>query len=141
MAPLGCYHLSQLDLRIPGVPREKIVIGSTGFAVLKHLLFYCDAISCLTFEAGAMPKLRKLVLGLHPHGWDKATPVGLQHLRSLTQINVWRAGYIDTDTPPTSETEERERSEQLVQGVFQFAADALPSRPVFILEKEATLVR
>ncbi|CAO2210369.1 unnamed protein product [Urochloa humidicola] len=123
-----------LSLRIPGVPRERIVIGSTGFAVLTYLLFDCDAISYLTFEAGAMPKLRKLVLGLDSHRWDQATPVGLEYLPSLVQIEVWRADYFHI---PECETEEHEMSdsEQLIQGVFQYAADSLPSRPVFILHK------
>ncbi|CAO2190352.1 unnamed protein product [Urochloa humidicola] len=126
--------LVTLSLRIPGIPGERIVIGSTGFAALTHLLFDCDAISYLTFEAGAMPKLRKLVVGLDSHGWDQAAPVGLEHLPSLSQIEVWRVDYFHN---PDCETEEHEisDSEQLIQGVFQYAADALLSRPVFILHK------
>ncbi|OEL17063.1 hypothetical protein BAE44_0021918 [Dichanthelium oligosanthes] len=56
--------LAKLYLQIPGVPAERIVIrGSTGlFVVLKYFELDCDEPSCLTFEAGAMPNLRRISL-------------------------------------------------------------------------------
>ncbi|CAO2200294.1 unnamed protein product [Urochloa humidicola] len=55
--------LLELFLRIPGIPTERMVIGgSTGFPSLKCFKFDCDAMSFLTFEAGAMPELRELHL-------------------------------------------------------------------------------
>ncbi|GJN16252.1 hypothetical protein PR202_gb03298 [Eleusine coracana subsp. coracana] len=83
--------LVQLILRIQGVPKETIEIGATGFSMLKHLLFDCDALSYLTFGVGAMPKLWRLTLGFDEDEWDKATPVGLHNLLSITQIKVFRS--------------------------------------------------
>jgi hypothetical protein len=82
--------LTYLLLEIPGILNERILVpGIPGlFKLLECLHFICDGPSCLTFEEGAMPKLRKLQLVVNPRKWDKATPVGLEHLSSLNEIQV-----------------------------------------------------
>ncbi|CAL5009432.1 unnamed protein product [Urochloa decumbens] len=107
-----------LMLRILGIPTGRIVIGgSTGFPCLKTFWFDCDGASFLTFEAGAMPALRRMWLRLDADGWDKAAPAGLHHLpASLEQITIYR-------------TRTTEASNGLITSVFQEAADALPTRP------------
>jgi hypothetical protein len=107
--------LLSLSLHISRVPTERIVIGgSTGFKVLQLFFFDCDGVSCLTFEAGAMPDVHHLLLCIDPVEWDKATPVGLQQLASLKRISVQAVDC---------------QEEELIRGVFQEAADALPTRP------------
>ncbi|XP_062195693.1 disease resistance protein RGA5-like [Phragmites australis] len=116
--------LARLHLRIPGVPAERIVIGSTVFTVLKWFGFDCDGASCITFEAGAMPNLRNFLLRINPREWDNATPVGLEHLSSLKEIYV--VSVLSGNRDSISEAD----PEPLLK-VFQEAADALPSRPAF----------
>ncbi|WVZ95544.1 hypothetical protein U9M48_041296 [Paspalum notatum var. saurae] len=119
-----------LRLRILGIPTERIVVGgSTGFPALKSFIFDCDMVSYLTFEAGTMPELRALDLVVYVDEWDRAAPGGLQHLPRLEQIGAKRA---------FSSVEEAHRrsfakDEALIRGVFQGAADSLPTRPAFKL--------
>ncbi|CAO2200286.1 unnamed protein product [Urochloa humidicola] len=109
--------LRHLELRIPGIPTGRVVIGgSTGFPCLKKFYFDCDGMSFLTFEAGAMPVLRLLELRFDADRWDKAAPAGFRHLpASLEKIKIY-----DSDAPP-------------IRTVFQEAADALPTRPELFL--------
>ncbi|TVU43537.1 hypothetical protein EJB05_10016, partial [Eragrostis curvula] len=133
--------LVQLHLRTPSALTERIVITrSTGFARLKVFELECDGISRLTFEAGAMPSLRKLWLSFDPNAWDKATPVGLQHLSSLKEIYVLTVRNSSTaaavsEAPSTSMSETA-----VIRGAFQEVADAHPGRPEFTLG-EAWLIR
>nr|CAB3479661.1 unnamed protein product [Digitaria exilis] len=113
-----------LNLKITGVLTERIVIGgSTGFALLQSFEFNYDGTSHLTFESGAMPKLRELMLRLDPWAWDKATPVGLHHLSSLKEINVY------TLELRGSTTRSGESGQKIMNSVFSKAAAAIPSRP------------
>ncbi|TVU43829.1 hypothetical protein EJB05_10327, partial [Eragrostis curvula] len=113
-----------LNLRVVRIPTERIMIGgSTGFKVLRRFMFDCDGVSCLTFEAGAMPDLQQLILLFDPHEWDKATPVGLQHLPSLKNIQVIPM-KLRSDTRPFEK-----KDAQMMKCVFQEAAGALPTGP------------
>ncbi|CAO2200295.1 unnamed protein product [Urochloa humidicola] len=117
-------YLIQLQLKIAGVLTERIVIGgSTGFALLQCFVFNYDGASYLTFESGGMPNLRELMLRLDPRGWDKATPVGLQHLSSLMKINI--ATFELRDSTIGSE----ESGEMIMNSMFREAAAAIPSHP------------
>lgn len=50
------------------------------------------------FEAGAMTKLRRLVLGVHDRwGGGSAMPVGMVHLLSLEQIHVDNMSSVHDD--------------------------------------------
>ncbi|TVU43478.1 hypothetical protein EJB05_09953, partial [Eragrostis curvula] len=119
----GLPSLVQLYLLIPGVPTGRIMIGgSTGFRLLKWFNFDCDGTSSLIFEAGAMPSLVKLRLNLSEERWDKGTPVGLQHLSSLKEIEVRMTV-----------------GSELVRDTFQKAADALPGRPACTMIQELLL--
>ncbi|CAO2190150.1 unnamed protein product [Urochloa humidicola] len=126
-------YLVVLNLRIPGVPVERIIIqGSTGFVALKRFCFDCDGMSFLTFGAGAMPALRELGLFLDAEHWDKAAPAGLQHLPSLEKIvasngTCWYAGQ--RRRPPKATGDGKKADAALIKSVFQEAADALPTRP------------
>ncbi|TVU43787.1 hypothetical protein EJB05_10281 [Eragrostis curvula] len=116
--------LVQLNLLVVRIPTERIMIGrSTGFKVLRSFDFDCDGVSCLTFEAGAMPDLRELHLWFNPREWDKATPAGLQHLPSLKKIRVIPM-KLRSDTRPFEK-----KDAQMMKCVFQEAAGALPTGP------------
>ncbi|CAL5009180.1 unnamed protein product [Urochloa decumbens] len=105
--------LVKLWLRMPIALAKRILIcRSTGFMVLEQFFLECDGISYLTFEAGAMPTLWKIRLSFDPDGWDKVIPAGLHNLSRLKEIHV---------------------STKLIRGVFQEAADALPSSPAVII--------
>uniref|UniRef100_A0ACD5Z8Q5 Uncharacterized protein n=1 Tax=Avena sativa TaxID=4498 RepID=A0ACD5Z8Q5_AVESA len=70
---------------------DTAVIFSTGiFPVLED--FKCisrdDATAYLAFEAGAMPKLRRLELEFDDDRWGGATPAGLEQLLSLDHIDA-----------------------------------------------------
>ncbi|XP_062191422.1 disease resistance protein RGA5-like isoform X2 [Phragmites australis] len=115
-----------LSLRILGVLTERIVIsGFTGFSVLKWFDFDCDGISFLTFEAGAMPNLQLLQLEFDPQEWDKATPAGLQHLSKLKEIRLMAVRHHNTTI------RDEMSAGELIKGIFQKAAGALPSCAVF----------
>ncbi|CAM0144737.1 unnamed protein product [Urochloa decumbens] len=119
MMGTGLKSLVDLNLRIPGVSAERIVIsGSTGFSVLKSLQLDWDGISSLVFEAGAMPELQELLLQFtpQPQERDVAIPAGLQHLSSLKAI------YPSTVGPESQETE------RMIERVFERerAASGLP---------------
>ncbi|GJN12514.1 hypothetical protein PR202_ga30797 [Eleusine coracana subsp. coracana] len=107
--------LVQLYLRIPGMTSGSITVGgSTGFRFLKNFDFDCDGMSCLKFEAMAMPSLVKLRLILDGKRWDKGTPIGLQHLSSLKEIHLRMTA-----------------GSKLAWDAFQKAADAHPGGPAF----------
>lgn len=114
--------LIHLQLRISCVLTERLLIGgSTGFSVLKNFLLECDGVSYLTFEAGAMPQLQALWLGLDSNEWDKATPVGMEHLSSLKKITI--------QTVYSHSTETAEVADDMCRQIFHQVAHTLPSRP------------
>ncbi|WVZ95548.1 hypothetical protein U9M48_041297 [Paspalum notatum var. saurae] len=123
-------RLLVLRLRILGIPMARIVVGgSTGFPALKRFIFDCDMVSYLTFEAGAMPELRVLDLDVYVDEWDRAAPGGLQHLPRLEKIQASTAFSSFEEAHRRS----TEQDEALIRGVFQGAADSLPTRPAFKL--------
>jgi len=123
--------LIHLSLRIiPGNPVEdtRIAIGSSmGFAALRLFCFDSSRMSHLEFGVGAMPHLRRLLLGLDPWEWDKSTPVGLDHLLYLEEIRVLTA------STATAGSESMKEKFALVKGAFEDVANALSSRPAFTL--------
>jgi hypothetical protein len=109
-----------------------------GFASVKYFEFNYDCISYLSFEAGAMPKLRELKLVFDANEWDiKAVPGGLQHLPRLKKIEAQRSCY-NTDEWWGREQAKNDKDEkaehEVIKGVFQKAADALPTCPMFIFQ-------
>ncbi|CAL5009177.1 unnamed protein product [Urochloa decumbens] len=123
--------LVHLSLRIiPGIPvkeRGIMIEGSTGFTALRFFCFDSSKMAYLAFGAGAMPQLRRLLLGLDPLEWDKATPIGLEHLKRLEEIRVLTA------SPAAAGARSMKDKSALVKGMFQDATNALPSRPLFAL--------
>ncbi|XP_044418745.1 disease resistance protein RGA5 [Triticum aestivum] len=94
--------LMYLSLKVLCIPQDNAVIICTGsFPVLECLALRSrddDATACMGFEAGAMPKLRRLVLGVHDRwGGGSAMPVGMVQLLSLEQIHVDNMSSIHDD--------------------------------------------
>ncbi|KAK1682613.1 hypothetical protein QYE76_043461 [Lolium multiflorum] len=89
--------LSHLKLHIKGTPEaeDKLVICGTGFPVLKDFRLSSKKISELTFEAGAMPSVQELEIGLDSH--YATYPMGIKHLLSLKNIYVelWVLSLLD----------------------------------------------
>nr|UBY07247.1 NBS-LRR disease resistance protein [Dasypyrum villosum] len=94
--------LVYLSLKVLCIPQDSAVIICTGsFPVLECLALRSrddDATACMGFEAGAMPKLRRLVLGVHDR-WcgGSAMPAGMVHLLSLEQIHVDNMSSVHDD--------------------------------------------
>ncbi|TVU09148.1 hypothetical protein EJB05_42589, partial [Eragrostis curvula] len=83
----GLPNLVVLSLYIHTMPAERIVIGKTGFSVLKYFKFQCCA-PLLEFEPDAMPSLRRLKLCFNACGTDgqSTVPVGIKHLSGIKEI-------------------------------------------------------
>ncbi|WVZ95550.1 hypothetical protein U9M48_041298 [Paspalum notatum var. saurae] len=126
--------LVYLSMRvIPGMSSVKggssiVIEGSTGFMALRLFCFDSSTMSSLEFRAGAMPQLRRLLLGLDPLEWDEATPVGLEQLPCLEEIRVLTAS-----SAAVAGCELVEERSALVNNVFHAAANALPSHQTFFL--------
>ncbi|KAF0933906.1 hypothetical protein E2562_020036 [Oryza meyeriana var. granulata] len=99
--------MARLDLWIRNAPTESIVVAGTGFPVLKHLIFTCRAL-CLTFEVGAMPKLRWLDLEFNADGGGEGgfgnALVGVEHLTGLRVLSAKIGGF---STAAAEEPDER----------------------------------
>ncbi|TVT99204.1 hypothetical protein EJB05_55445, partial [Eragrostis curvula] len=123
--------LVHLSLRMfPGGPtkeRRILISGSTGFSALRFFCLDSGRMSCLEFGVGAMPRLRRLLLGLDPREWDKATPAGLDHLPCLEEIRVLTAS-----TGEEGSESIKIKSEQIKE-VFQEVSNSLLSPPAFNL--------
>ncbi|XP_073358286.1 disease resistance protein RGA5-like [Aegilops tauschii subsp. strangulata] len=118
----GLPSLVSLDLTVVTCPKEGAVIVSKGlFPVLEHLRFYSkeDVTAYLGFEAGAMPKLQKLILQHNERSWGGAAPVGMEHLLALQQISLFVFG---------NEKESREQVKLKVQSALRNAVQLHPRR-------------
>ncbi|KAK1615069.1 hypothetical protein QYE76_020586 [Lolium multiflorum] len=94
--------LVYLSLKVLCIPRERVAIicGGGLFPVLECLALRSrddDVTACMEFKAGAMPKLRKLVLGIHDRWGGSAMPVGMVCLLSLDQIYVDNMSSVHDD--------------------------------------------
>ncbi|KAM3215240.1 hypothetical protein ACQJBY_067303 [Aegilops geniculata] len=70
--------------------RITICGGEVAFQLLKYLRITCFA-PCITFMAGAMPKLEKFNLDIHELGVERYGPLtieGVEHLPNLRQVDV-----------------------------------------------------
>jgi len=89
LAQMPC--LGYLWLQAETVPEKSIIIRSNTFPVLKQLEFSYK-LSCLTFEPGAMPRLKKLDISYDSRGpgsEHEVSPVaGVEHLASLEELSV-----------------------------------------------------
>ncbi|CAL5007634.1 unnamed protein product [Urochloa decumbens] len=96
--------LNDLYLWVQNCPQERgsIVFGPLGFPALEHLKIYCggDLLSCLRFEAGVMPSLKKLTVSYMDHEWSGTAPVGIENLLNLREIQLFPSsdsGTVDKD--------------------------------------------
>ncbi|XP_034580572.1 disease resistance protein RGA5 isoform X2 [Setaria viridis] len=85
----GMPLLAVLSLYVHTKPASRIVIGKTGFPVIRYFKFKCcDPL--LKFEEDAMPHLRKLKLVFNAHSADlqSTIPVGIDFLSELKEFSV-----------------------------------------------------
>ncbi|CAN6355989.1 unnamed protein product [Urochloa humidicola] len=89
LAHMPC--LAYLRLRAKEAAEKGIVIHSNDFPVLKKFVFGCK-LSYLTFEQGAMPLLKELVIYFDSRALEAehgVTPLnGIEHLASLEGVSV-----------------------------------------------------
>jgi len=89
LAQMPC--LGHLRLQAETVPEKSIIIRSNAFPVLKQFIF-SYRLSCLMFEPGAMPQLKKLDISYDSRGpgsEHEVSPVaGVEHLASLEEVSV-----------------------------------------------------
>ena len=88
----GLPNVLHLWLWLPRSPGTRIVIrdGVVAFQLLKCFRITCLA-PCLTFMAGAMPKLQELHLQIHERGVERHGPStieGVEHLPNLRQVDI-----------------------------------------------------
>jgi hypothetical protein len=122
------HSLTFLFLHVKGVPENKIIVRGGGFHVLKRFILGCCRVSCLTFEAGAMPKLEELMLRFNAHGWDNygAAPAGIEHLSGLKEI------FIDIGGAGAKESVRR-----AAEAALRNATEMHPGRPTAHIECDA----
>ncbi|CAN6361675.1 unnamed protein product [Urochloa humidicola] len=82
-------HLAVLSLYVQTKPAERIVIGKTGFLVIKYFKFKCCD-PWLEFKEGAMPNLRKLKLAFNDSNADQQStiPIGIKYLSELKEVSA-----------------------------------------------------
>ena len=89
LAQMPC--LSCLSLQAKTVPEKSIIIRSNAFPVLREFEFSYK-LSCLMFEPGTMPRLKKLDIyndSREPGSEHEVSPVaGVEHLASLEEVYV-----------------------------------------------------
>jgi hypothetical protein len=82
--------LVYLSLKVLCIPQDRTAIICAGlFPVLECLALRSrddDVTTCMGFKTGAMPKLQKLILGIHDRWRGGAMPVGMVCLLSIEQI-------------------------------------------------------
>ncbi|KAG2630502.1 hypothetical protein PVAP13_3KG529040 [Panicum virgatum] len=86
----GLPALSVLTLYVQTKPAARIVIGKTGFPVIKYFRFKCCD-DLLEFEEGAMPNLRKLKLAFNANSnsdQQSTMPVGIEYLSELNEVSA-----------------------------------------------------
>ncbi|XP_037416054.1 disease resistance protein RGA5-like [Triticum dicoccoides] len=83
--------LINLRLRFGRALEETIAIDGTTFAILKRFHVCCETnMPHLTFQVGAMPKLKRLSLWWNQD--ENAPLTGIEHLLALERISVRRSG-------------------------------------------------
>ncbi|XP_047085408.1 disease resistance protein RGA5-like [Lolium rigidum] len=110
------HSLLHLKLHVEATLKDKVTICGSGFPVLNHFIISYIRISNLTFEAGAMPKLKRLEVRFNEQ--YGAAPVGIEYLSGLTEFYVSNGGY---------NAEESSRS--VSQSALRNAMDMHPCRP------------
>nr|UBY06987.1 NBS-LRR disease resistance protein [Dasypyrum villosum] len=120
----GLPSLVDLKLSVVTCPKEEVVIVSKElFPVLECLSFSSyedDVTAYLGFEAGAMPKLRKLRLELNGPLWGGAAPAGMEHLLDLQQICFTACRHHEGY---------HEQVKLKIQSAFRNAVELHPRRP------------
>lgn len=128
----GLPAMARLDLWIRSAPTESVVIAGDGFPVLKHLIFTCRAL-CLTFEAGAMPKLRRLDLEFNDDGGGDGgfgnALVGVEHLAGLRVLSAKIGGFRSAVDAAATTGEEQADDRSAGMSRLRDAIDLHPSRP------------
>lgn len=96
-------HLQVLALTFGLLPRRLIAISGSGFSMLQS--FYVDCrLPRVTFQPGAMPKLRHLDFKFYAGIPSSDEPMGITHLCSLQKIVFRRSRWYRSDAPDISTT-------------------------------------
>uniref|UniRef100_M8AZZ6 Disease resistance R13L4/SHOC-2-like LRR domain-containing protein n=1 Tax=Aegilops tauschii TaxID=37682 RepID=M8AZZ6_AEGTA len=82
--------LVDATIRVSELSQDKVVVGTGLFPVLEYFFFRSDedVTAYLSFEAGAMPKLRTLNVAFGWQEWRGGTPFGMECLPCLQDIHV-----------------------------------------------------
>uniref|UniRef100_A0A453MTT1 Uncharacterized protein n=2 Tax=Aegilops tauschii subsp. strangulata TaxID=200361 RepID=A0A453MTT1_AEGTS len=82
--------LVDATIRVSELSQDKVVVGTGLFPVLEYFFFRSDedVTAYLSFEAGAMPKLRTLNVAFGWQEWRGGTPFGMECLPCLQDIRV-----------------------------------------------------
>ncbi|XP_045086832.1 disease resistance protein RGA5 isoform X2 [Aegilops tauschii subsp. strangulata] len=102
-------------------PKQRLVVSNNMFRCLKRFLLYCE-VGLLTFEAGAMPKLKALefqIVALEAKSACIAPDLGISNLCALSDLCLW----IDC------QGEKAEEGVHELESVIRIAASLLPNRP------------
>ncbi|KAJ1270044.1 hypothetical protein BS78_06G024300 [Paspalum vaginatum] len=126
----GLHSLLCLILQTTRCAQDSLRIGCNGFQQLKEFEFHVtmDRWLGLKFEAGAVPRIEKLVYGFDAHGTISAHGVGfdfgISHLSSLKllQVNVGCQGATA-------------REVEAAEATIRSAAALLPKHPVLAIER------
>ncbi|KAF6993270.1 hypothetical protein CFC21_010186 [Triticum aestivum] len=95
-------NLKILVVRFEVVPVEPVTINAVGFAMLES--FGVDSrVPRVTFEQGAMPKLRRLAFKIY-NGPESKNPLGITHLRRLEVVVFRCSPWYGGDSPGISTT-------------------------------------
>lgn len=127
----GLSALTALSLYVQTTLAEEIVLDEKGFRVLTYFKFICDA-PHLCFRKGAMPNVRKLVLGINPNRTGQYDPscVGIRHLSGLKEIFASVAGD-ESDRRAAGDESDRRAAESALEAAFI----KHPSRPFVSVQR------
>ncbi|CAM0943211.1 unnamed protein product [Alopecurus aequalis] len=119
--------LTHLYITVRNARNGIIVMPEKAFPVLQHFELNLRGASYLTFQPGALPKLKKLklVLELHYTEWEHnaVTPTGLEHLLALEELSAGLFGVNESDM-------------KIIESSLRSAINMHPGNPRFVFGNE-----
>ncbi|KAM0926916.1 hypothetical protein ACQ4PT_003074 [Festuca glaucescens] len=114
----GCFHVFNIS-------QDKVVVSTGLFPVLENVWFLSDedVTTYLSFEADAMPKLQTLNMGFGWKQWRGSTPVGMECLPCLQDIQVW----VQYTSTKSSKNQEDVLAD--IESAFMSVASVHPGHP------------
>ncbi|CAO2168209.1 unnamed protein product [Urochloa humidicola] len=117
---------------VRGTEGRIIIHGSNGFRSLSYfslsIRFFGTAVD---FQVGSMPKLEhvKLMFGVHKRCLNSASSLGIQHLSSLSKVQVKIYGYCIPDSNYDPTEDEIDGAIKWVASAINSAVTTHPNRP------------